>query len=97
MALPEFCSHPNLYSLFYPYFHYKGDFVMEGLKASEEEMERRDRWRAAAYDLEMPAIYAANLLKRRAIGPLPKRCLSDQAKVAQWFLALGRTTLIFPE
>ena len=47
---------------------------MEGLKASEEEMERRDRWRAAAYDLERPAIYAANLLKRRAKGPLPKRC-----------------------
>jgi hypothetical protein len=50
------------------------DFVIEGLRASEEEMERR-----------------------RAMGQLPKRCLGDQARAAQWFPALCSTTLIFPE
>jgi hypothetical protein len=42
---------------------------MEGLKASGEEMERYRR-RAADYDLEMPAIYAANLFAFRMEDPL---------------------------
>jgi hypothetical protein len=46
------------------------DFVMEGLKAPGEEMERRYRRGAAAYDLEMPAIYAANLFAFRMEDPL---------------------------